>query len=366
MISRTTALACALTLLGAACDDSPSGDPPDDALDQALDDATPLADAGAVDAAPTPPGTTEGVACDMRGEGTQRLVYRVGRPGVQLRDVDETLPFRYAWSCDATARTLSTNGVPNHGTAGGEFATAISEQSVTERFPLAPERTGEIAVIREPGFALNGVKFDPATAGTCPDDAETDRDCDYAMGRDQWHMVATPGGTSPWRFSFGVDENDAHVQPNGQYHYHGNPVRLVEQINPEHTTSMTLVGWAADGFPMYSIEGHSDPEDATSPVRKMQSSYRLVDPVPADRPSEDDFPLGHFEEDWVYVAGAGDLDECNGRFGVTPEFPDGIYHYHITETYPTVQRCVKGTAPEGARPGPGGPGRPGGPPGRRP
>ena len=25
-----------------------------------------------------------------------------------------------------------------------------------------------------------------------------------------------------------------------------------------------------------------------------------------------------------------DLDECGGHFGPTPEFPDGIYHYHLT------------------------------------
>jgi hypothetical protein len=40
--------------------------------------------------------------------------------------------------------------------------------------------------------------------------------------------------------------------------------------------------------------------------------------------------------------GSGDLDECNGRMGVTPEFPDGIYHYYATDSYPFFQRCVKG------------------------
>jgi hypothetical protein len=35
-------------------------------------------------------------------------------------------------------------------------------------------------------------------------------------------------------------------------------------------------------------------------------------------------------DDWNYVDGIGDLDECNGRFGPTPEFPEGIYHYVST------------------------------------
>jgi hypothetical protein len=38
----------------------------------------------------------------------------------------------------------------------------------------------------------------------------------------------------------------------------------------------------------------------------------------------------------------GDLDECNGRIGATPEFPQGIYHYYATDSYPYLQRCVKG------------------------
>jgi hypothetical protein len=52
--------------------------------------------------------------------------------------------------------------------------------------------------------------------------------------------------------------------------------------------------------------------------------------------------MGTFAQDWEYVANSGDLDECNGRYGVTPEFPDGIYHYYATDTYPYFQRCVKG------------------------
>jgi len=53
--------------------------------------------------------------------------------------------------------------------------------------------------------------------------------------------------------------------------------------------------------------------------------------------------MGTFLQDFEYVAGLGDLDECNGRTGVTPEFPKGIYHYFATETFPYLQRCVKGS-----------------------
>ena len=61
------------------------------------------------------------------------------------------------------------------------------------------------------------------------------------------------------------------------------------------------------------------------------------------RESGDDMPGGvydgRFTSDYEYVAGSGDLDECNGRMGVTPDYPQGTYYYVITEGYPWVGRC---------------------------
>ncbi len=42
------------------------------------------------------------------------------------------------------------------------------------------------------------------------------------------------------------------------------------------------------------------------------------------------FPLGSFLDDYIFVNGAGDLDEYNGRWCVTPEFPKGTYAYFVT------------------------------------
>ena len=75
----------------------------------------------------------------------------------------------------------------------------------------------------------------------------------------------------------------------------------------------------------------------------MKGSYRLKTTGLRTQPSSTYFPLGMFVVDWEYVAGLGDLDECNGRTGVTPEFPTGTYHYYITSTYPFIQRCTKGS-----------------------
>ena len=44
--------------------------------------------------------------------------------------------------------------------------------------------------------------------------------------------------------------------------------------------------------------------------------------------------MGAFTQDYEYVEGLGDLDQCNGRFGVTPEFPNGIYYYVVSDDFP--------------------------------
>ena len=75
---------------------------------------------------------------------------------------------------------------------------------------------------------------------------------------------------------------------------------------------------------------------------------------------------GKFTADYEYVADSGDLDEGNGHFGVTPEFPQGTYYYCITEEFPQLARSWRGTPDQSFMkrgPGPGGPGgsRGGGP-----
>ena len=74
-----------------------------------------------------------------------------------------------------------------------------------------------------------------------------------------WHYDALGGA-----FSLGLDDNNAHVQPNGAYHYHGIPVALLRQLSGGRE-QMTLVGWAADGFPIYALWGHRAAGDAAKP-----------------------------------------------------------------------------------------------------
>ena len=259
-----------------------------------------------------------------------------------------------SWTCDDTSRLLVANGLPDHevGTfPNANNPSAISEQTVEVSFPLNPEIIDDAGTpTRTVAYCINGVKFEVGTAGTCTDEG----DCSAIGNGGQWSMEAV-GANS---FDFGEDDSNGHVQPTGTYHYHGVPEGYVEKLN--NGAAMTLIGWAVDGFPIYARYGYTDPDDSSSTIKILTSSFVLKTSIDPDRPPVDIYDLGAFTQDWEYSDGTGDLDECNGRFGVTPEFPAGIYHYYLTDSFPFGQRCVKGDAP--AAEGPGGGGGPGGEP----
>jgi YHYH protein len=279
--------------------------------------------------------STAGVACDYTHEALN------SSPSVNLVS-------SATWRCDSTSRTLTANGVPDHEV--GTFPNAnnpnsISAQTVTATLTLSPQvvsATGESAMVV--GYALNGVKFDPGTGGTCDDSGDN---CSLVGGTGSWRIEAL-GQRS---FNFGTDDNHAHVQPDGAYHYHGLPEALLSNLRGD-SAAMTLIGWAGDGFPVYARYGYVVADDASSGVHELVGSYHVKSAANAGRPSTDIYPMGAFVQDYEYVAGSGDLDECNGRVGVTPEFPSGTYYYMATDSYPFLPRCLKGTSSLRASPPP--------------
>ncbi len=257
-----------------------------------------------------------------------------------------TLTSTWAWTCTGTTRTLIANGLPNH--VVGTFPNAgnpnrITAQSINFSATLTPTAGVRNANIGGPGgasvFSLAGVKFDPGTAGTCPGTMTATSQCNLAMGTDVWRLEAL-GQTT---FNFGEDVNNAHVQPSGEYHYHGMPEALLTNAGASNTNrKMVLVGWAGDGYPVYARYCFTNAMDATSAVKVCSGSYARDTAADPGRPSVSLVQLGAFVSDWTYAAGSGDLDDCNGRTGVTPEFPNGIYYYMATDSYPYFSRCVKG------------------------
>ena len=263
---------------------------------------------------------------------------------------------KYSWTTNGSNRILSGNGIPNHPVGvfpNNHNPNTISEQNVNATFTLCPtivsaegvQVGGPAGVI---AYAINSVKFDPATAGRCNDSGE----CSLARGQGNWTIEALGHNT----FDFGDDMNHAHVQPSGAYHYHGMPELLVDFLGQDST--MTLVGWASDGFPVYARYGFSQANDSKSRIVSMSPSWKLKSSADSGRPTvvtqlsggpgqggsspNTAIEMGAFTQDFEYIVGSGDLDRCNGRVGVTPEFPEGIYYYMVTDAFPFFSRCLKG------------------------
>jgi hypothetical protein len=130
-----------------------------------------------------------------------------------------------------------------------------------------------------------------------------------------------------------------HPQQQGEYHHHVNPVCLYD--DSDSSQHAPIIGYAFDGFPIYGAYGYSD-TNGTGPVTRMRSSYQLRNIT--DRTTLPDgsaasfpgppinatYPMGAFIQDYIFVQGSGDLDIHNGRFCVTPEYPQGIYAYFVT------------------------------------
>lgn len=146
----------------------------------------------------------------------------------------------------------------------------------------------------------------------------------------------------------------------GNYHHHQNPSAFKLDLNVvstvcnlydadglyilDSTKHSPLIGFAYDGFPIYGAYGYKN-ADGTGGIVRIKSSYTLRSitdrtkyangsTVTAGPAVNATYPLGYFREDYQYTptsAATPDyLDEHNGRFCITPEYPKGIYCYFAT------------------------------------
>lgn len=233
-------------------------------------------------------------------------------------------------------RTISSNAIPNHEI--GEFPNeenpnTMSEQDRTWELDTTPTYVWNASWTREAGVAYNGVKYE----------LETNE-----------RVTCTSGETyriEAFETAFGVmgtDFNNAHVQPTGEYHYHGVSELLMDTLEGD---DVVHVGYANDGFPLYY-----------SKQRTYTPSYRLVTDLRvwtectyAARTTTDvvidgTTPDGTYDLDWEYVEGLGNLDSCNGTY------IDGEYGYLLTDTFPYGPRCLNGETSGQGWGGQGGPG----------
>lgn len=172
-----------------------------------------------------------------------------------------------------------------------------------------------------------------------------------------------PGTTQSWNRDAilaeraGFDCSKGH--PAGtNYHHHQNPSAFKLDLNVlstvcnlydadglyaiNNTQHSPLIGYAYDGFPIYGAYGYKN-ADGTGGIVRIQSGYQLRNittrttwadgtDVSDGPPVSTTYPLGYFREDYEWLSHPEEnyLDAHNGRFCVTPEYPNGIYCYFAT------------------------------------
>lgn len=239
-------------------------------------------------------------------------------------------------SSDSDSCTIVSNNIPNHdfNDASASFANQVA--TVAQRFTVSknPQRAASPSPLQQGSHnavMLNGVPVDILSAGCYdPDNPRADANGNVAVGctlRSDW-LLDPLGGSN----RFGTDRHNAHTQPDGSYHYHGNPNALFDDMPGPNGSP--VIGFAADGFPIFGSYFY----DANSgQVRKAVSGYTLKT---GQRPSSNTDPGGNYDgsyvQDWEFT-NAGDLDECNGMT------VNGQYGYYVTDSYPWIIACYSGT-----------------------
>ena len=257
------------------------------------------------------------------------------------------------------------------------------DQHLTFAFPRHPivSTTPRLTTLGAIGLCVDGVEiFDSRDAFSYSHPAGRDGDPRAGVGQGDYvwfrNAYVLEGRT--------FDPAYAHQPQMGTYHYHAEPIALRYLLGDHvdmdtatktyHESSAAVVrhspilGWLKDGYPLYGPYGYADPTNSASGIRRLVSGYILRDgqngaddlartgrrTLPAwdariqNRPVQlaDDetgpnvsyyYPIGHYIEDYVYLGDLGkvqgkdfDLDEMNGRWCVTPEFPQGTYAYFTT------------------------------------
>ena len=135
-----------------------------------------------------------------------------------------------------------------------------------------------------------------------------------------------------------LDYCNGHTAGRGDYHFHARPDCLFSNIdgNP-----WLVIGYAFDGYPIMAPYVCTDA--SCTEIYKVDSSWERTSDVRSAWDAHE------------YVAGSGDLDECNGMTGA-----DGQYRYYATDSFPYFIGCYHGVAATGNGPGGGAAGGQGG------
>ena len=167
----------------------------------------------------------------------------------------------------------------------------------------------------------------------------------------RWNLINNYDLNSNYNFidgSFLVDTGIVDFKNEKRFTILGCPTRLkINGVKPNFSSiadnppkHSPIIGWAMDGSPIYGPYGYSIANDSSSTPVKLSSGYSqiAIQSLPANsirrRNSSPgllgSYPPGSFAEDYYYSGLTQGLDSENGRFCVTPEYPQGVYAYFMT------------------------------------
>jgi len=218
------------------------------------------------------------VACDSNSANEEEEIISGNVPAVFDKFNDDIQIF-----VDGNMVVIQSNGVPDHGSPYFGTTDTLYEayNGDNTNFQLNPNR------IIEQSYQFR-IPLDPQAASV--NEATPLGPIGVTVnGVPIYNQYAGPNNR-PLTFEIdSFDQYNGHPQQTGQYHYHVEPVYLTDIYGPD-----ALIGFLLDGFPVYGPEENGE------------------------RVTNDD------------------LDEFHGHFGATPDYPDGIYHYHITDADPYI------------------------------
>lgn len=217
-----------------------------------------------------------------------------------------------------TTVIIRANGIPSHDYES-TLGCCASAQNYEWTIPLLPtdDTDGQLTPAPERGpiaFAVNGVAIFGPEDGPGGDAVALENGL-YVENRQQIDLGICGGHSGPGgQYHYHWDANCMHWHPDTAKGQQFSDYSFDQLARGAHSP---IIGFAFDGYPIYGIYGWNHAGN----VKEMTSSYRLKTGGANGYNGIDD---------WEYVEGMGDLDECNGHFGPTPEVPEGIYHYHST------------------------------------
>ena len=266
----------------------------------------------------------------------------------------------------STFMMVSSNGIPSHDFTSTRGC-CTEEVNYDFDIPINPvnDSDGNYELVSDRGqiaVAIDGVPLYGPEDGPGGDAVALHHKY-YNENRQQIDLGICGGHSAREYFHYHWDINCVLWTPGA-----GEDMTDYDWTKLDSTEHSEIVGWSFDGYPIYGMYGWDDSQN----VVQVKSSYQL-------RSNGNDGYDG--TDDWEYIAGIGDLDMCNGMWGPTPEFPEGIYHYVSTPLsgstnthvdtdgntvpmigFPYFQMCYRGDATGGPKggggqgpgPGPGG------------